>query len=196
MSKHTHATARLMLAKQRQMTSLMDKEFLAESPDMVFYSTNWVPLYYDRGNRVTSDCGQICAFRAITLKGQFLWLVFTKDKVHGFHAVGNDPFAAMVQAQQAWAHRGFVRQEWDAVERAARDLITGRQRFDVRVEDLYASPLCHLGIDSFRRACGLGRVTRIPGRLAALLMKIEPQMGFVIHAAMQRHISARNTATA
>jgi hypothetical protein len=36
------------------------------------------------------------------------------------------------------------------------------------------------------------RVTRIPGWLAALLMKVEPQMGFVIHAAMQRHVAAQS----
>lgn len=187
MTKLSPAAARLTLAKQRRMTSLMEKEILAESADMVFYKSDWVPLYYDRGHRVTSDCGQIAAFRALTLKGKFLWLVFAKDKVRGFHAMADDPFEAMEQAKQAWAHRRLVRQEWDTVERAARDLITGRRRFDVCVEDLYASPLCHIGIDGFRRAVGMGRVTRMPGRLAALLMKIEPQMGFVIHAAMQRH---------
>jgi hypothetical protein len=33
-------------------------------------------------------------------------------------------------------------------------------------------------------------VRRMPGRLAAMLMKVEPQMGFVIYEALQRHRSA------
>ena len=38
----------------------------------------------------------------------------------------------------------------------------------------------------------MGRFNRMPGWLAALAMKIEPQMGFVIHAAMQRHAKAQD----
>lgn len=186
MPRLTHAATRLLLARQRPMTSLLDKEIIAEGPDLVFDKANWVPLYFDRGHAVPSDCGRMTAFRAVTLNGQFLWMVFAQDKQHGYHAACDDPVEALEQARHSWAHRRAVRQDWDLVERTARDLILGRQRFDVRIEDAQASPLCLLGIDGFRRAVGLGRVTRMPGRVAALLMKIEPQMGFVIHAALQR----------
>lgn len=191
MTKLSAAAARLMLAKTRPMTSLMDKEILAESADLVFTKTNWVSLYYDRGHKVTADCGQIWAFRALTLKGQFLWFVFHKDKVHGYHASTPDPFEAIEMGKKAWDQRRTVRQEWHLVESTARDLILGRQRFDVRIEDFANSPLCHVGFDGFRRAVGMGRINRMPGRLAALLMKIEPQMGFLIHAAQQRHAAAK-----
>jgi hypothetical protein len=155
---------------------------------MVFTKADLVPLYFDRGNEVTSDCGQVWAFRAMTLKGQFLWLVFAKDKVHGYHASSNDPIEAIELAKRAWDLRRAVRKEWHVVESVARDLILGRQRFDVRVDDACNSPLCHLGFEGFRRAAGLGRVKQILGRTDALLMKIEPQLGFLIHAAMQRHV--------
>ena len=191
MTKLSHAAARLLLAQTRRMTSLMEIEIASAGPDMVFTKADWVPLYFDRGNGVTSDCGQITAYRAMTLKGHFLWMVFARDKSRGYHASTQDPHDAIDMARQSWAQRRAVRQEWDLVERTARDLIRGRQRFDVRIEDLHASPLCHLGGEGFRRAIGCGRVSRMPGWLAALAMKIEPQMGFVLHAAIQRHAAAQ-----
>lgn len=196
MTRLSQAHARLTLAMQRPMTSLLEREFAAESADIVFYDADWVPLYFDRRHKVGSDCGRIWAYRALTLKGQFLWLVFAMDKARGYHALTRDPIDAIDMANAAWAHRRAVRQDWHHVERTARDLLMGRVRFDVRIEDLYASPLCHLGGESFRRAIGMGRLNRMPGWLAALAMKIEPQMGFVIHAAMQRHAgnSAANAA--
>lgn len=195
MTKLSHTTARLTLAKQRQMTSLIEKEIIAQSTDMVFEKSDWVPLYFDRGNKVTSDCGQIAAFRAVSMKGQLLWLVFTSGKTKGYHAACTDPFEAMDEARQTLAHRRAVRQGWADVEQTARDLIAGRQRFDVRIEDVYAAPLCTLGIEGFRSAIGMGRITRISGRMAALLMKIEPQMGFVINAALQRHAATQSVTT-
>lgn len=187
MTKITHTAARLQLAKQRQMTSLTDQEILSHSTEMVFTKADWVPLYFDRGNKVTSDDGQMAAYRAVTLKSELLWMVFTPTKECGYHASCSDPFETMERAKASWAERRAVRQEWDLVKSTARDLLTARQRFDVRIEDLVASPLCSLGIEGFRSAIGMQRVTRIPGWLAALLMKVEPQMGFVIHAAMKRH---------
>jgi len=186
MTKTAHIAARTLLAHQRPMTSLMEKEIATVSTDMVFDKSDWVPLYFDRGNAVVSDCGQLTAYRAATLKGQLLWMVFTPGKLRGFHADCTDPVEAMDQAKASLMHRRAVRQDWTLVEQTARDLMVGRQRFSVRVEDLHASPLCAMGIEGFRRTIGMGNVTRMPGWMAALLMKIEPQMGFVIHAALQR----------
>lgn len=191
MTTLSHSTARLLLTQQRRMTSLVDREIASAGPDLVFSKADWVPMYYDRGQSVTSDCGKITAFRALTLRGHFLWMVFARDKARGFHASAHDPLEAIERAQVSWAHRRAVRQEWHLVEATARDLIWGRQRFDVRREDLHASPLCPLGAEGFLRAIGCGTAQRIPGRLAALLMKIEPQMGFVLHAAMQRRALGR-----
>lgn len=187
----SHAPALRMLAKERQMTSLIEKEIISAGADFVFDKTNWVPLYFDRNYAVTSDCGKMTAYRAVTTKGQLLWLVFTPAKSHGYHALCADPVAAMEEAQRAWARRRAVRQDWASVERSARDLIFGRQKFDIRLEDAQASPLCTLGIEGFLAAIGMSRVKRISGRMAGLLMKIEPQMGFVIYEAMQRHRAAQ-----
>lgn len=190
MTKFSHKVARQLLVQERGPGTMSYRKIIEGSADMVHYRADRVPLYYDRGNKVASACGKIAAYRAVTLRGQFLWLVFHEDKALGYHALCLDAGKAIAMAQDAWARCRAVRQEWDTVERTARDLIWGRQRFDVRIEDLWASPLCHLGFEGFRRAIGMGRVSRISGRAAALLMKIEPQMGFVIHAAMQRHAAA------
>ena len=194
MTKLSHAAARLQLAQQRKSTSLIDQEIASAGPDMVFTKADWVPLYFDRGNDVSGDRGRIVAFRALTLKGQFLWMVFAQDKARGYHASTDDPFEAIEMAKASWAHRRAVRQEWHVIEATARDLIWGRQSFDVRREDLHASPLCSLGAEGFLAAIGAGRAQRLPGRLAALLMKIEPQMGFVLYEAMQREAAARRSA--
>ena len=185
-----HNAARYLLASQRQMTSLTDKEILSQGVDFVFYKTDWVPLYYDTGYVVTSDCGMIKACRAATLTGQLLWLVFHPKKAHGYHALEQDPVAAIERAQAVWARRAQVRTNWAEVEQSARDLIMGRQKFDIRMEDAEASPLCILGIQGFLRGIGMANVRRMPGRLAAMLMKVEPQMGFVIYEALQRHRAA------
>lgn len=192
MTLEKHAATRLLLAKQRQMTSLLEKEIIAESSDVVFSKEDWVPLYMDLGNMVVSDCGQFTAYRAATLKGQLIWMVYTSGKEKGYHAMCDDPVDAIERAKETWNHRRAIRQNWCHVEKLQRDLLRGRQRFDVRVEDLKASPLCSLGIEGFRSAVGLGRITRIPGWLAALLMKIEPQMGFVLYEAKCRHQLARD----
>ncbi len=191
MTRISHDTARLMLAKARPNTSLLEAEFLANEPDFVFDKSDWVPLYYDTQHAFASDCGTITAYRAHTLKGDWMWFVFREGKARGYHAACDDPQQAITMAKASWAGRRAVRADWDRVEQTARDLLLGRQRFDVRVEDLEASPLCDLGICGFRSAIRMDNVTRIPGWVAALLMKVEPQMGFVIHAAMERHAATK-----
>ncbi|MGR3493338.1 MAG: hypothetical protein ACU0DW_14905, partial [Shimia sp.] len=59
-----HAAARLLLARQRPMTSLMEQEIAAETSDMEFHCTDYVPLYFDLAHRIESDCAQMVAYRA------------------------------------------------------------------------------------------------------------------------------------
>lgn len=190
MSVSKSTAAKRLLAKQRQMTSLIDQEIVSDGRDFVFDKTDWVPLYFDKGYAVRSDCGKVIAYRAVTLDLQLLWLVFGEGKQRGYHAIEADPVAATHAAKATWARRAFVRSNWSEVEQVAQDLILGRARFDILWEDAVASPLCSLGIEGFIRSIGMPRVRRMNGRLAACLMKIEPQMGFVIYEAMQRRANA------
>ncbi|MEP5152688.1 hypothetical protein [Planktotalea sp.] len=187
MTHFKHQVAKHLLAQQRQMTSLIDKEIISSGGTFEFDKTDWVPLYYDTGYAVRSECGAAMAYRAVTMDAQLLWLVFTPSKRRGYHATAHDPVQAIADAKAAWARRSMVRQNWQMVEQTARDLRRFQQRFDVRIEDAQTSPLCSLGIEGFLRSIGMGRVERISGWLAGWLMKVEPQMGFVIFEAMQRH---------
>lgn len=183
-----HERLKSTLVSTRKMMSLVDKDIATASPEMVRETENWVPMWVDEGHVVTSDCGELRAYRAIGLDGTLMWFVRHPQKLRGYHAQTDCPFDAFVQAQSAWKRRAQVRSEWAGIKAVARDLISGRIKFDVTRDDAYASPLCKAGIDGFMARLGMANVNRIGGRTAALLMKIDPQLGFVIREAHRRHM--------
>ena len=176
------------LALQRPMTSLIEKEILATSDAIVTDASNWVTMWVDTGHAVTVDRGVTAAYRGICTDGRLLWLVRHIDRQHGYHSTEADPLAAIEQAEQAWVMRKIVRQRWAEVEEVARELRAGRMRFDVTLEDAKASPLCTVGIEGFLNRMRLNRVSRVSGRVAGLLMHVEPQVGFVIDVAYRRSV--------
>ncbi|MGR3500812.1 hypothetical protein [Pseudaestuariivita sp.] len=181
------ARVRSTLARERQMMSLIEREILSGTDTLVIHSENWVKMWVDTGNVVTSDCGTMRAERGITRDGQLLWLVSREGKAKAYHATAADPFAAFEQAGAALDRRREVRSRWDEVRRLSRRLLLGSVRFDVLIADADASPLCSVGIRAFLRRIGMGGVTRVSGRTAALMMLLEPQVGFVIYEAALRH---------
>lgn len=187
-AKADHGQLKTRLAKQRQMMSLIEKDIVAGSDAMVRVTENWVPMWIDEGHRIASDCGQLSAFRGISFDGKLMWLVRSSKKKHGYHAQTDCPFEAFEEAQCAWRRRAEVRAEWSEVERIARALLTGREKFSVSRADAHASPLCSAGIDGFMASIGMPRVQTISGRTAALLMRVDPQIGFAIREAYRRHM--------
>lgn len=174
----------------RPMTSLIERELLTATGDIVELRENWIRMWVDKGHAVSFDGGRITAFRGICDRGRPMWLVRRSDKRHGYHSLHADPVDAVEEAQAAWDARRDGRRRWDEVERFAADLLRGRERLVVTIEDAYESALCGPGIEAFLRRIGLGRVRRVSGRVAALMMKLEPQVGFVILAAMDRAAAA------
>lgn len=154
--------------------------------DVVADRENWVRMWVDQGHRVRSACGLIEAQRGITVEGQPLWLVRHRDKAYGYHSAHAEPLAAIAEAEAAWAERRRVRQRWEEVEHIARDLLRRRRTLNISIEDAYESALCEVGTRAFLRRIGLRRVKTLPGFAVALLMKIEPQVGFVIFRAHER----------
>ena len=182
------------LAADRQMTSLIDKEIIANGDAFSFLRSDWVSLYFDRANCVTSDDGTQTAYRAITTKGEKLWLVYSTGKTRGYHAESACPFDAFVEARDALDRRRQVRANWDDVKRLGRDLRSRRMTMEVRIEDAHASPLCAMGTRHFLRQMGMARGTRISGFSLAWVMLIEPQLGFVLHqAALREGVSSART---
>ena len=179
---------RQTLEFDRQMTSLIEREVAAQSDDIRREKENWVDALIDYGHEVSFDRGKTRLARGITTHdGRMFWLVRREGKKHGYHAAGDDPVEAADEAELAWKKRRSVRAEWDFVETLQRDLLTGREKLRVRIEDAHASPLCSMGIEGFMRSIGMAQVRAVPGRVAALMMKIDPQVGFVIHQAWLRH---------
>ena len=178
---------RQKLAFQRPMTSLLDRELLAISDDIVEECENWIRAFVDYGHAIQCPNGQATAFKALDASdGAFFWLVRRDGKHHGFHSRAVDPYDAIDEAHAAWQRRRQVRQDWAFVERLMRDALLGRNQFKVRVEDAHSSPLCGMGIDAFLTRMRLEHVREISGRMAAILMWIDPQVGFVLYEAHRR----------
>ena len=182
----TKVAAFKRLAHERQMMSLIDRDIVSLGGDFRFHRSDWISLYYDTGYKVTSDDQSQYAYRAITTRGELLWLVFSAGKTRGYHSEEPCPFAAFEDAQLALAHRRFVKSRWDEVRQVASALRLGRLRFDILIDDAHASPLCAMGTRHFLRSIGIPNVKRISGFKLAWLMLIEPQLGFVIHEAALR----------
>ncbi|MEM6891371.1 MAG: hypothetical protein AAF636_25070 [Pseudomonadota bacterium] len=178
---------RLKLAMQRQDTSLLDREIAAASGEIVQEREDWVDAFVDYSHVISLDKGKTRAIRAVAMHdGTLFWLVRKTGKARGFHSDRPDPLAAIEQAEAAWRARKLVRRNWEAVQELARDLLLGRRRFRVRLEDAHASPLCSMGIAAFMRRMCISQITETPGWFAAVLMRIDPQVGFVIHQAYLR----------
>lgn len=174
------------LINTRQMTSLIDREMALAANEVKRETVNWVPMWVDWGHTVRSDCDTATAIRAISDKGEMLWYVRHDRKKHGFHSIQSDPFSAFSEAMAAWKKRAQVRAEWTIVKALSRDLILGRENFRVTMDDAEQSALCTLGIKWFRDRMRIAHKPDVSGRTAGLLMKIEPQMGFIIYEAAQR----------
>lgn len=182
------------LAAERQMTSLIDKDIIATGEAFTFYRPDWVPLYYDRGNEITSDDGSQTAYRAITTRGDLLWLVFSVGKTRGYHADVECPFDACHIARTALTRRRAIKQHaWQEVRQLAHDLRLRRLKMEVLIEDAEASPLCAMGTRYFLRRIGRPNVKRMSGFTLAWLMLLDGQLGFVLHQAAQRQAIAAKT---
>lgn len=188
----TRKSLRLKLAIQRQDISPRDIKTAAACDQIVREREDWVDALVDYAHVISFDKSETRAIRAVDLHdGALFWLVRRTGKAKGFHSNCSEPLAAVQQAEAAWQARTLLRRNWGAVQEMARDLLLGRRRFNVRLDDAHASPLCSMGIAAFRRRMRMSLVTEIPGWLAAVLMWIEPQVGFVIYQAHLRDLQSK-----
>jgi len=175
------------LVAERQLTSHLEVQLAANLSDFVRNNENRIRVWIDPDNVRNSDCGRFQAFRSITMEGELLWFVKTFSKKFGYHSQHSDPFAAMIDAQLAWAERSHIKKtHWQEIETLAQELRLGTTSFDITISDAEKSPLCSMGIRAFIRRFRLERFEKISGRIAAFLMLIEPQVGFVIWEAARR----------
>ena len=179
------------LAAQRACLAEQDQKALATSNTFVFANCNWVSLWFDPGHAVASDFGTMTAYRAITTAGELIWYVVPEAGAPVYHAQCADPVQAMDHAAEVHRGQHALRDEWHLVETIAQDLRSGTQQFDVTLDDARDAPMCPLGFKAVMASVGLFGFKRISGKTAAKLMAVEPQMGFVIHAAWKRANTSR-----
>lgn len=191
-STKKEAERRARLAVERKLLSADYPGLMATSGDIEWHNESWVKMWIDRSYIVHSPCGTMHARRGITVDGQIIWLVQHPVRPRAFHAVGHDPAMAFRRAADAWARCDALRALRPEIKALARDLIWGRARLDITIEDAAASPLSAVEVRSFMARLRLSGTRQISGRLAALLTFVEPQVGFVIWTAHQRRNAARN----
>ncbi len=181
------------LASERKTAPREERVKRATGDDFTFVDRTWVTLWYDPQNAVRSDCGGMTAYRAITTTGDLLWYVAPEGEAPVYHAQCADPFEAIEHATVALGAQSDLNRRWAHIERLASDLRQGIIHFDVTLADARLAPICPLGFKAMMASVGLFGATSVSGRTAAMLMRIEPTVGFVIHAAWLR---AQGTAPA
>jgi len=124
----------------------------------------------------------------VVVKGDLVWDKKNWVKMWGDtgNTVQTGRYDATAQAEVARAERARVREQWPLVKQIAQELLTGQRTFNVTRDDAQRSALCNAGIDAFVDRIWMPNQHAISGRMAASLMVIEPQLGFVIFAAYER----------
>jgi len=174
------------LADERRMMSQSERDTLVENAVFTYVDRTWVTLWYDPGHAIRSNCGGMTAYRAITTTGDLLWYVAPEGDAPVYHAQCADPFEAIEHATVALGAQADLNRRWIHIERLAQDLRSGALQFDVTLEDARLAPICPNGFRALMASVGLFGARSISGRTAAVLMKVEPSVGYIIHAAWIR----------
>ena len=178
------------LIMARPMTSLLDKEILLATDMIQPGLDRWVGALVDCGNFVPTGDGRIVAWQAIDRRGCLFWLVVSRYEAMRYHSTQASPHAALTEAKAAFSRRRHAKREWPKIEALTHDLLHFRRRLTVTRDDAQDAGLSMLAISSFCERVGLGQRMRIPGWLAAFLMRWEPDIGFALHAAAKRQGAA------
>lgn len=177
------------LARERKRLSGEAQTALAQGNTFTFVDRTWVTLWYDPDHAVQSECGGMTAFRAITATGDLLWYVAPAGDAPVYHAHCADPHEAIEHATVALGAQIDLNRRWMHIERLARELRSGALHFDITPQDIARAPVApfvfHMAIYLTRKLAGRD----MSGREAALLMKVQPSVGFVIHAAWLRSVA-------
>lgn len=177
------------LASQRPMSpeATENAPKLSKASDgFVFVDRTWVTLWYDTGNVVHSQCGGMTAYRAITTTGDLLWYVAPEGKGPVYHAQCADPFQAIEHATVALGAQNDLKSRWVFIECLARELRQGTLAFHITAQDVHNSPVAPLALRALMAGATKMGTARISGRSAAILMRVAPNVGFVLHTAWLR----------
>ncbi len=174
------------LADARKHASPAERDQAADGRDFEFDDGDGVPVYFDRGNRIVSDDGLHVAYRAVTFRGELLWIVFTSGKPRGYHSDAGDPYDAFEECRQALIRRRQVEADWDEVRALAWKLRFGLARLEIRASDARSTPVSRSEMRYVMKRYGRPGGETISGFVLAWLMRFQPRLGFVLREAAVR----------
>ncbi|MEM6374427.1 MAG: hypothetical protein AAF727_16870 [Pseudomonadota bacterium] len=174
------------LAGERRTLSDGEKEAIADASAFTFVDRTWVTLWFDPAHAIRSKCGGMTAYRAITTTGDLLWYFAPQGDAPVYHAQCADPFEAIEHATVALGAQADLNCRWAHIERLAAGLRARTMSFDVTREDAARVPIRSTLVRAITAGMRLFGLPAISGRTAAALMRIDPSVGFVIHAAWVR----------
>ena len=172
------------LIMARPMTSLMEKEILLATDAVQPGRDRWVGALVDTGHFVPSRNGRLIAWRAIDRQARLFWLVVSRFEAMQYHASHASAHDALAEAEAAFARRRLARRHRTEIEALCQGLLRFRRHLTVTRDDAVMAGLSPLAIGSFCDRWGFGG--SIPGWLAALLIRVEPDIGFALLAAARR----------
>ena len=174
------------LAAQRTLDVCATGQADAGADAFIFVDRTWVTLWYDPRHAIPSACGSMTAYRAITTTGDLLWYVASENAGPVYHAQCATPAEAILHAKIALGLRGGTNGRMTQIHRLAQDLRNGTISFDVIDDDARGAARRPI---AFRALLALGALfgqRGISGRTAALLMRLDPDMGSIIQSAARR----------
>ncbi|MEM9872351.1 MAG: hypothetical protein AAF822_13965 [Pseudomonadota bacterium] len=151
-----------------------------------FDVSHGVQSWHDTENAVQSGFGTLTAQRAITVNGDLFWRVTDPKRRLVFHAQSAKAHDAMDLALRAWDNARQLRDAPGQLNHLVTELRRGSIAFGVQVSDAAATPLSVIGFRALLEASGLKDLRRISALSVLHLMKTEPLVLHVIHAAWAR----------
>ncbi|WP_299686928.1 hypothetical protein [uncultured Tateyamaria sp.] len=155
-----------------------------------FDLSHGVQSWYDTEHTARSGFGTLTASRAITMSGVLFWRVCDPNRGLVYQAQAEDPNTAMDMALRAWDAARQLRDAPAALHRLIAELRRGHVDFRVELSDALATPLSIFGFRALLDASGLSDLSRISAQSLLRLIKSEPLVMHVMHAAWARQQAA------
>ena len=191
----TEAELNARLIGERNRTVEQKNATIKDLFELVRNTDDWVKVWVDEGQYVRDDASKVTATRAITDEGQLIWMVKLDGKRFSYHATSTLARDAFEEAKEAREKRRLVTKRWTEVKQLRRDILLGRRRLRVTIEDAKNAGLCTLGINGFLKKTGMGQKPDYPAFILMLVSLFDRQVAFPVFAAHLRVMRGKTVQT-
>lgn len=156
------------------------------APEVVRDHRHWVTCWIDRHQTVNSADGTSTASRAITDRGEMIWVVRRSGQPRIYHSPKVAPFEALADAHKALTEWHRVKLLWSEVRKLRRQVLSGAMNFHLTAEDVYRSALSPVSVQSCLRWFGMTHRASLSARNTALLSYLDEDALFCLWTAFER----------